>query len=92
MPQLLAVAYASFEESFASGAEESRGKVLKFLVQQEVLKTLPPDGNPFGTDPALLASIGRGDTTQYTATAPLHRTDQVDETLPEAPLNAAGQR
>lgn len=92
MPQLLAYAYASFEESFANGVEEARQKVRKFLIEQEVLKDLPPDGNPFGVDPALLASIGQGDSNTYTATARIYQPDQVDQTLPEAPLNAAGRR
>lgn len=88
MPQLHAVAYAAFEEHFASGRDEACGKVARFLVEQDVLAALPPSDDPFGPDPALLASIGRGDTDRYFA--PAKATTEVDRNLPAAPMNAAG--
>lgn len=90
MPQLLAVAYAAFEDHFVSGADEARGKVLKYLVEQDVLAALPADPNPFGPDPALLASIGRGDTASYYAPVTTPAVPEPD--LPAAPTTAAGKQ
>jgi len=89
VPQLHAVAYAAFEDNFASGVDEARGKVLRFLIERDVLADLPADNNPFGPDPALLASIGRGDTDRYHA--PVQAAAEPDPDLPTAPMNAAGK-
>lgn len=89
MPQLLAVAYAAFEDNFASGVDEARGKVLRYLIERDVLADLPPDNNPFGPDPALLASIGRGDSAAYHA--PVKAATEPEPDLPVAPTNAAGK-
>lgn len=87
MPQLHAVAYAAFEDNFASGVDEARGKVQRFLIEQDVLAALPPDDNPFGPDPALLASIGRGESAGYYAPT---ATEQPPADLPPAPTTASG--
>lgn len=87
MPQLLAVAYAAFEDHFVSGVDETRGKVLRYLIEQDVLAELPPSNDPFGVDPALLASIGRGETAAYHA--PVKR-DEPEPDLPAEPTTAAG--
>jgi hypothetical protein len=89
VPQLHAVAYAAFEDNFASGVDEARGKVLRFLIERDVLADLPADNNPFGPDPALLASIGRGDTDRYHA--PVKAIAEPEPDLPTAPTNAAGK-
>lgn len=88
MPQLHAVAYAAFEDNFTSGVDEARTKVLRYLIEQDVLAELPPDNNPFGPDPALLASIGRGDTDRYYA--PVKPTTEPEPDLPVMPTTAAG--
>lgn len=89
---MLAVAYASFEEHFVNGWDEPRSKVQRWLVEQDVLADLPPDDNPFGPDPALLASIGQGDSSRYTATAPIKPVDgAASDNLPAAPVNAQGR-
>lgn len=90
MPQLHAVAYAAFEDHFASGVAEARDKVLQYLIERDVLRELPPSDDPFGVDPALLASIGRDDTAPYHAPARTPSPD-VDRSFPVAPLTAGGQ-
>lgn len=88
MPLLLAVAYAAFEDHFVSGVDEARGKVLRYLIEQDVLAELPPSNDPFGPDPALLASIGRGDSAGYYA--PAKPSAEPEPELPTAPTTAAG--
>lgn len=88
MPQLVALAYAAFEQNFAEGVDEARGKVFKWLIERDVLAELPPSNDPFGTDPALLASIGRGDQSAYHAPVPV---GERDKTFPVQPVNAGGQ-
>jgi len=87
---LHAVAYAAFEDNFVSGVDEARGKVLRFLIERDVLADLPADNNPFGPDPALLASIGRGDTDRYHA--PVKDAAEPDPDLPVSPVDARGRR
>jgi hypothetical protein len=88
VPQLLAVAYAAFEDHFVSGVDEARGRVLRYLIEQDVLADLPPSNDPFGVDPALLASIGRGDSAGYYA--PAKPTAEPEPDLPAMPTTAAG--
>lgn len=89
MPQLHAVAYAAFEDHFASGVDEARGKVLRYLIEQDVLAALPPSNDPFGPDPALLASIGRGDSSTYYSPA---KRAEPEPDLPDSPVDARGRR
>ena len=84
---MLAVAYAQFEDHYTSGLAEPRDRLLKHLIQQDILDELPPDGNPFGPDPAQFASIGRDGETYYAPTAPT----RADETMPPARPTAAGK-
>ena len=90
MPQLHAVAYAAFEDNFASGVDEARGKVLRYLIERDVLADLPVSNDPFGVDPALLASIGRGDTDRYHA--PVKAAAEPEPDLPDSPVDARGRR
>lgn len=87
MDQLHAVAYAAFEEHFAGGTATARGKVWDHLIAVDLEREHPSD-DPFGPDPAMLASIGRGDSDTYRSPA---TTDATGDTLP-APVNAAGAR
>jgi len=90
VPQLHAVAYAAFEDNFVSGVDEARGKVLRFLIERDVLADLPPSNDPFGVDPALLASIGRGDADRYHA--PVEAATEAEPDLPASPVDARGRR
>lgn len=83
---MLAVAFAAFEDHYTSGLAEPREKLLKHLIQQDILDELPPDNNPFGPDPAMLASIGHDGST-YIAPAPAPKGD---DTIPRPPVTAAG--
>jgi len=87
---LHAVAYAAFEDNFASGVDEARGRVLRKLIERDVLAELPPSDDPFGVDPALLASIGRGDTDRYHA--PVKAPTEPEPDLPDSPVDARGRR
>lgn len=84
---MVAVASAAFEEEVLMNWSKPRDEIHRHLVGIGILAETPDDGNPFGPDPAMLASIGRGDSDTYYAPAPAAAPD---DTLPRAPINAAG--
>ena len=71
-----------------NGWAEPREGLRKAFQAAEIMADLPDDGNPFGPDPAMLASIGRPDDGHYYAPAPA-RPEQ--EQLPRPPVTAAGR-
>ena len=65
MAQLTAVAYAAMEEEFVDGTREARAKFQGLFVAAGV-DPGADDGNPFGPDPAIAASMtGQPDHTPF---------------------------
>lgn len=69
------------------GWSKARDEIKRHLIAIGILAETPNDGNPFGPDPAMLASIGRRESDRYYAPA---ATTEPDKTMPRAPTTAAG--
>jgi hypothetical protein len=57
---LTAVAYAAMEEEFVDGTHQARKQFQALFREATSDEPTPDDGNPFGPDPARLASMAGG--------------------------------
>ena len=97
MPELVAVAAAGMEEEAIMGWAEPRAR-LRYALERAAQPDIDDSfglglgEDPFGEDPARIASIGRGDEAAYYS-PPTASMPTVDDTvdLPGAPPDAAGR-